>query len=135
MDLSPPGSSVRGGLQARMLERVAISSPGNLPSPGIKPSSFVSPALAACSLPAEPPGQLPWSFCHIGSYFPAASLSSANILCCCACCVIFSACSSRQTLGLRPPVVPLPGVWDGSLYDISCSVIDWFTSCPLPVLL
>ena len=46
MDRSPPGSSVRGILQARILEQVAISSPGNLPGPGIKPTSLVSPALA-----------------------------------------------------------------------------------------
>ena len=35
MDCSPPGSSVHGILQARMLEWVAISSPGDLPDPGI----------------------------------------------------------------------------------------------------
>ena len=99
MDRSPPGSSVLGILQARILERVAISSPRNLPGPGIKPTSLVSPALAVCSLPAEPPGKLPWNLCHIISYFSAVSLSSDNILCCCACCVvIFLACSSRQTV-------------------------------------
>ena len=40
---SPPGSSVQGILQARILEWVAISPPGNLPNPGIEPKS---PALA-----------------------------------------------------------------------------------------
>ena len=43
MDYSPPGSSVRGISQARILECVAIPSPGNLPEPGMEPSS---PALA-----------------------------------------------------------------------------------------
>ena len=44
MDYSPPGSSVCGILQARILEWVAMpSSSGDLPDPGIKP---VSPALA-----------------------------------------------------------------------------------------
>ena len=34
MDCSPPGSSVLGILQARILEWVAISSAGDLPDPG-----------------------------------------------------------------------------------------------------
>ena len=41
---SSPGSSVHGILQARILEWVAIS-PGDLPDPGIKPISLMSPAL------------------------------------------------------------------------------------------
>ena len=41
---SPPGSSVHGIFQAKMLEWVAILSPGDLPNPGIKP---MSPALAS----------------------------------------------------------------------------------------
>ena len=36
-DCSPPGFSVRGILQARILEWVAIPSPGDLPDPGIEP--------------------------------------------------------------------------------------------------
>ena len=55
MGCSPPGSSVHGILQARILELVAISFSRDLPDPGIKP---VSPALQADSLPAEPPGKL-----------------------------------------------------------------------------
>ena len=39
----PPGFSVRGISQARILEWVTISFSGNIPDPGIKP---VSPALA-----------------------------------------------------------------------------------------
>ena len=42
--------TVYGILHARILEQVAISSPGDLSSPGIKPGS---PALQADSLPAE----------------------------------------------------------------------------------
>ena len=45
---------VHGILQARILEWVAIPSPGDLPNPGIKPRS---PALQVDSLPAEPPGK------------------------------------------------------------------------------
>ena len=40
---SPPGSSVHEISQARILEWIAISFPGDLPNPGIKPAS---PALA-----------------------------------------------------------------------------------------
>ena len=54
MDYSPPGSSARGILRARILEWIAISSPGDLPDPGIKPGS---PALPADSLATEPPGE------------------------------------------------------------------------------
>ena len=43
LDFSPPYSSVPGISQARLLEQVAISSPGDLPDPRIKPTS---PALA-----------------------------------------------------------------------------------------
>ena len=46
MDCSPPGSSVHGILQARVLEWVAMPSSGDLPNPGIKPASPVSLALA-----------------------------------------------------------------------------------------
>ena len=53
-DSSPPGSSVHGILQARILEWVAISSPGDLLDPEIEPGS---PALQMESLPSEPPGK------------------------------------------------------------------------------
>ena len=43
MDYSPPGFSVHGILQVRILECLAISSPGDLPDFGIEPES---PALA-----------------------------------------------------------------------------------------
>ena len=51
MDCSPPGSSVHGIFQARILEWVAISFSGDLPNPGIK-SRF--PAFQAYSLPSKP---------------------------------------------------------------------------------
>ena len=55
MDCSPPGSSVRGILQARILEWVVISfSRGSSPHPGIKPRC---PALQADSIHSEPPGK------------------------------------------------------------------------------
>ena len=45
---SPPGSSVHGIFQGRILEWVVISYSRDLPDPGIEPSS---PALATDSLP------------------------------------------------------------------------------------
>ena len=54
MGCSPPGSSVHGILQARMLEQVAIPSPGDLPDPGMEPES---PVPQADSLPPELPGK------------------------------------------------------------------------------
>ena len=53
MDCSLPGSSVHGISQARTLEWVAISFPGDLPDSWIKPES---PALQVDSLPANHPG-------------------------------------------------------------------------------
>ena len=47
MDCIPPGSSVRGISQARILEWVAISSSRDLPNPGIEPASLASPVLAS----------------------------------------------------------------------------------------
>ena len=41
--------------QARILEWVAIPSPGDLPDLGIEPSSLTSPALAGGSFITEPP--------------------------------------------------------------------------------
>ena len=49
----PHDYTVRGILQARILEWVAFPFPGDLPNTGIKPRS---PALWVDSLPAEPQG-------------------------------------------------------------------------------
>ena len=53
MDCCPPGSSVRGILQARILEWVAMPSTGVLPYPGIEPRF---PPLWTDLLPFEPLG-------------------------------------------------------------------------------
>ena len=58
MDCAPPASSVHGVLQVRTLEQVSCFSPGDLPNPGMEPTSPVSPAWQEGSLPAEPQG---WS--------------------------------------------------------------------------
>ena len=59
MDHSPPGSSVHGISQAKILEWVAISFSGGSPLPGMKPASLRSPALVGgffitCEIPAPP---------------------------------------------------------------------------------
>ena len=56
MDRSLPGSSVHGILQARILEWVTqlFLSPGDLPNPGIEPTSL---SFQADSLLSELPGE------------------------------------------------------------------------------
>ena len=54
MDGSPPGSSVHGISQARILEWVPFPSPGDLPDPETEPAS---PALAGEFFITEPPGK------------------------------------------------------------------------------
>ena len=58
MDCSPPGSSVHGIFQARILGvggHAVLQ--GDLPDPGIELESLRSPALAGSSLPLVPPGK------------------------------------------------------------------------------
>ena len=51
MDWSSPGSSVHGIFQARILKWVAISTPGDLPDPGIEPKLLLLLLQQADSLP------------------------------------------------------------------------------------
>ena len=51
VDYSPPGSSVNGISQAKIVEWVPFPPPGNLTDPEITPDSLTSPALQADSLP------------------------------------------------------------------------------------
>ena len=46
MDCSPPGSSVHGIPQARILEWIATPSSRDLPNPGIEPTCLMFPVLA-----------------------------------------------------------------------------------------
>ena len=60
LDCSPPGSSIHGIFQVRVLESgLPFPSPGNLPDPGIEPRT---PTLQADALPSEPPGKPSISF-------------------------------------------------------------------------
>ena len=56
MYCSPPGSSVHGILQARILEWVVMPSSGDLPDPGIEPEASEVPALQLDSLPLSRQG-------------------------------------------------------------------------------
>ena len=60
MEYRPSGSSIHGILQVRILEWVAIPSPGDFPDPQIESRS---PALQGDSLYSEPPGK-PTSCSH-----------------------------------------------------------------------
>ena len=55
MDYSPPGSSVCGIVQERIVGLVAISFSRDLPNPGIEPASST---LAGGFYTTEPPGKL-----------------------------------------------------------------------------
>ena len=57
IDCGPPGSSVRGVLQAGTLEWVAIPFSRDLPDPGVTPSSLVSPASAGGFFTTGPSGK------------------------------------------------------------------------------
>ena len=54
MDCSPPGPSVRGILQARILEWAATPPPANLPTQGSNPGLYVYLPWQALSLPLAP---------------------------------------------------------------------------------
>ena len=56
MDCSLPGFSVQGILKARILERIARPSSGDLLDPGIKPTSPGTPAFQVDSLPLSHQG-------------------------------------------------------------------------------
>ena len=62
VDYILPGYSVRGILQARILEWVAVPSSRGSSGPGIKPTSLSSPALGG--------GFFTTSACHLGSSLP-----------------------------------------------------------------
>ena len=75
MDCSPPGSSVLGISQARVLEWVAISSSRGSSWPGIEP---MSPALASRFFTTEPPGK---SLKHGNVHLSFSSVQSCPTLC------------------------------------------------------
>ena len=114
MDFSPPGSSVHGISQARIVEYVAISSPGDLSDPGIEPRS---PAWQAEFFTTEPPGK------PIGFSAAAKSLQSCPTLC--------------DTIDGSPPGSSVPGIlqartleWVAISFSNACMHSKWLQSCP-----
>ena len=69
MDYNPPGSSLYGIFQERILERVSISFSRDLPDPGIE---LLSPALASGFFTTAPPGKFMWPpkscFANLNAY-------------------------------------------------------------------
>ena len=54
---SPPGSSVHGIFQPRILNGLPFSPPGHLPDPGVEPVVLASPVLAGEFFTTAPPGK------------------------------------------------------------------------------
>ena len=97
MDCSLPGSSVHGILQARILERVAISysrwvaisTPGAPAISGIKPISSISLALA-------------------GRFSTTGRVGGSSFLCCC-CCSDAQLCQTLcNAMDCSTPGLPVP---------------------------
>ena len=65
VDCSPPGSSIHGIPQAKILE-LPFPSPGDLPNPGIEPGS---PALQADALTSKPPGKPLQCYSYVQYYY------------------------------------------------------------------
>ena len=68
MDCSPPGSSVRGILQATILKWVAMPSSRGSSDPGIEPMSLISPAMAGRSFYHQQPCGKPKGTSYIVGY-------------------------------------------------------------------
>ena len=84
MDCSPPGSSVHGISQARILEWVAFPSTGDLPDPGVKPVSPAAPALQAEPLPLSHQESPLWCMLQFNCY---KGNDSKNLPCWCLKCL------------------------------------------------
>ena len=69
MDCCPPGSSVHGTLQARILEWVAMPSSRDIPDPGIKPTTLRHPTLA---------GRFFFFFFLVGRFFTTSTSWEAS---------------------------------------------------------
>ena len=64
MNCSPPGSSVHGILQVRILEWVTFPPSEDLPDPGMEPKSPASLALASGFSTSEPPEKSRTNLCY-----------------------------------------------------------------------
>ena len=105
MDCSPPGSSVHGVLQARVLDWVASSFSRRSSQPGLKPLSL---ALAGRFLSTETPGN---TLCY-----HARSLWSCSSLC--------------DPLGCSPPGSSVHGVFQARILEWVAMPSSRGSSCP-----
>ena len=108
-----PCSSVHGILQVRILGWVAMIPPGDLPNPGIKPVSLMSPALAGEFFTTSATWEAP-----LNTY----SLNKYELLC--ECCVIrgaFAAIGSFYCL--------LPMIFDDSGRSLFSLIAHPLQSC------
>ena len=106
MDCSPPGSSVHGVLQARILDWVAIFYSRGSSPPRIEPESLVSSILASGFFITAPPGKL-FSlhiYIHAAAAAAAKSLQSCLTLC--------------DPIDGSPPGSPIPGV-------LQARILEW----------
>ena len=79
MDCSPPGSSVHGIFRPEHWSGLPPPTPGDLPGPGIKPMSLVSPALAGGFFTTVPPGKPRCYIIHIT--IPLPHYSCISLIC------------------------------------------------------
>ena len=139
LDCSSPGSPVRGILQARILEWAATAPPpGDLPDPGIKPTSLISPALVGrffttsatwearqrahtwTQWPNSPYRQSQSKSSCVHLYF--TSLNSVKPSPCCISFLI----SSLIFFTLRDPMKSTRLYYDGQDYFLSSSLLKYF---------
>ena len=77
LDCSPPGSSVCGIFQARILwSGFSFPNPDYLPNPGIKPMPLASPVLAGRFFATSPPGK-PGAYICVSVQFSCSVVSNS----------------------------------------------------------
>ena len=130
MDCSLPGSSVHGVLQARILERIAFPSPGDLPNPGIK---HRSPILQVDSLPSETPGKPKNTGVGSLSLLRESSWPRSRTRVCCMACRFFTSWFILTYWDRNPDVyLLLPQIcffWIPSSFSVHGSSFSSFSLC------
>ena len=108
MACSPPGQAPlsMGFSRQEYWSGLPCPPPGDLPNPGIKPASLMSPALVGTSLPSAPPGKPHTYIKYIHNMHAAAakSLQSCPTLC--------------NSIDDSPPGSPIPGI-------LQARILEW----------
>ena len=113
MDCSPPGCSVHGIFQARILALVAISYSRDLPDPRIQPTYLMFPALAGGLFTTSATREAHTSLQTLGSYHDFSWVSPGGSDC------KELACNTGD-LALTPGLGRSPGEGNGSPLQRSC---------------